>query len=113
MIERKLKAYGLKKVVPDDDLLEKVYRTFHRSQQLREKFDEIEDDFEETKIKVPRDLKKQVRAVLVKHDDLRWDDAIQIVLDKTRLDYVRGEKKKEKKKSGDFTDADDDAGGES
>jgi hypothetical protein len=113
MVERKLKAYGLKKVVPDDDLLEKVYRTFHRSQQLREKFEEIEDDFEETKIKVPRDLKKQVRAVLVKHNDLRWDDAIQIVLDKTRLDYVRGEKKKEKKKSGDFTDADDDAGGES
>jgi Topoisomerase 6 subunit A/Spo11, Toprim domain len=113
MIERKLKAYGLKKVVPDDDLLEEVYRTFHRSQQLREKFEEIEDDFEEAKIEVPRDLKKQVRAVLVKHDDLRWDDAIQIVLDKTRLDHVRAEKKEEKKKSGDFTDADDDAGDES
>jgi hypothetical protein len=108
MIERKLKAYGLKKVVPDDDLLEEVYRTFHRSQQLREKFEEIEDDFEEAKIEVPRDLKKQVRAVLVKHDDLRWDDAIQIVLDETQLDHVRAEKQKAKKKSGDFTATDED-----
>jgi hypothetical protein len=114
MIERKLKAYGLKKVIPDDDdLLEEAYRTFHRSQQLREKFEEIEHEFEEANIEVPRNLKEQVRAVLVKHDDLRWDDAIQIVLDKTRLHNVRAEKKKEKKKSGDFTDADDDAGGES
>ena len=32
MIERKLKAYGLEKVVPDDDLLGETYRAFHRSQ---------------------------------------------------------------------------------
>ena len=42
--------------------------------------------------------------------DLRWDDAIQIVLDKTQLDHVRTEKQKAKKKSGDFTDADEDEG---
>jgi hypothetical protein len=34
---------------------------------------------------------------------LRWDDAIQIVLDKSQLDRVRVEKQKAKKKSGDFT----------
>jgi hypothetical protein len=39
--------------------------------------------------------------------NLRWDDAIQIVLDKTQLDRVRTEKQKAKKKSGDFTDVDD------
>ena len=32
MIERKLKAYGLKKVIPDDDLLAETYRAFHRSE---------------------------------------------------------------------------------
>jgi hypothetical protein len=112
MIERKLKAYGLKKVVPDDDLLGEAYRTFHRSQQLREKFEKIEDEFEETTIEIPRNLKEQVRVVLDEHEDLRWDDAIQIVLDETRLDHVRAEKKKEKKKSGDFTDADEDEAGD-
>src|SRR5271165_4982530 len=60
MIERKLKAYGLKKVIPDDDLLAETYRAFHRSEQLREKFEEMEEAFDEeaAAIKIPRDLKK-------------------------------------------------------
>ena len=35
-------------------------------------------------------MKKQVRAILKKHPDLRWDDAIQIVLDETQLDRCAG-----------------------
>ena len=114
MIERKLKDYGLEKVVPDDDLLAETYRAFHHSQRLREKFAEMEEEFEEeeeekdTEIEVPQNLKEQVRAVLDEHDDLRWDDAIHIVLDETQLDHVRDEKHKAKNKSGDFTDADED-----
>jgi hypothetical protein len=107
MIERKLKDYGLKKVIPDDDVLAEAYRGFHRSKELREAFEETESEFEETEVKVPKTLNKQVRAVLEKHPDLRWDDAIQIVLDKTQLDHVRAKKEKAKKKSGDFTDADE------
>jgi hypothetical protein len=108
MIERKLKDYGVEKVVPDDDLLAETYRAFHHSQQLREKFEEIQEEFEEgdTEIEVPQNLKEQVRRVLDTHRDLRWDDAVQIVLDETQLDRVRAEKQKAKKKSGDFTDAD-------
>jgi len=112
-IETKLKAYGLKKVIPDDDLLAETYRAFHRSERLREKFEEMEEEFDEeaAAIKIPRGLKKRVRAILAKHDDLRWDDAIRLVLDDTQLDRMRGEKQKAKKKSGDFTSAseDDDA----
>jgi hypothetical protein len=107
MIERKLKAYGLKKVIPDDDLLGKAYRAFHHSQRLRERFEQIEDEFEAPEIEVPRNLKEQVFAVLEEHGDLRWDDAIRIVLDKTQLDRVRAEKEKAKKKSGDFTNTDE------
>jgi hypothetical protein len=110
MIERKLKDYGLKKVIPDDDLLARAYRGFHRSQQLREKFEEMQSKFDAgaTKIEVPGDLKEQVRAILDNHDDLRWDEAIQIALDETQLDRVRQEKQKAKKNSGDFTEADSD-----
>jgi hypothetical protein len=115
MIERKLKAleaYGLEKVIPDDDVLGEAYQAFHRSQQLRVKFQKMEDEFEDTGIEVPGNLQEQVRTVLDEHRDLRWDDAIQIVLDKTQLDRVRTEKQKAKKKSGDFTDADEDEGDE-
>jgi Topoisomerase 6 subunit A/Spo11, Toprim domain len=108
MIERKLKDYGLKKVIPGDDLLGEAYVAFHRSNELQEKFEELGDEFEESKIKVPKTLKKQVRTILTKHPDLRWDDALKIVLDETQLDAVRAEKQKAKKKSGDFTGDDDD-----
>jgi hypothetical protein len=111
MIERKLKDYGLEKVIPpNDELLVETYRAFHRSQQLRERFEEVEDEFDEeeedNKIQVPKDLRKRVRTVLDKHGDLRWDDAIQVVLDETQLDHVRTEKEKAKKQSGDFTNMD-------
>jgi hypothetical protein len=108
MIERKLKDYGLKKVIPGDDVLADAYRTFHRSKELREAFEEMESEFEESEVKVPKTLNKQVRAMLKKHPDLRWDDAIQVVLDDTQLDHVRAEKQKAKKESGDFTDTDED-----
>ena len=98
MIERKLQAYGLEKVIPDDDLLAETYRAFHRGQQLRLQFEEVKKRFDEnaTEIEIPGDLKKQVRAVLDEHGDLRWDDAVQIVLDETQLDRVRAEKQKAK-----------------
>jgi hypothetical protein len=108
MIERKLKDFGLKKVIPDDDVLAAAYRAFLRSSELREEFEDLESKFEESDIKVPKNLKNQVRAMLEKHRDLRWDDAIQIVLDKTQLDNVRAEKQKARKKAGDFTGSDDD-----
>jgi hypothetical protein len=108
MIERKLKAYGLKKVIPANAMLADAYRAFHRSQQLREEFEDLESDFEEEKIKVPKTLQKQVRATLAKHPDLRWDDAVKIVLDATQLEAVRAGKQKAKKKSGDFTDDEED-----
>ena len=109
MIERKLKAYGLRKVVPADDILADAYRAFHRSQQLRRKFQAMQAEFDKSadEVEIPQDLSEQVRAILDQHPDLRWDDAIQIVLDETHLDRVRTEKQKAKKKLGDFTDADD------
>jgi len=104
MIERKLKDYGLKKIVPSDELLGEAYLSFHRSNELREQFKEMESEFEESRIEVPKKLKTRVQAVLEKHPDLRWDDALKVVLDATQLDAVRAEKQKAKKKSGDFTD---------
>jgi hypothetical protein len=108
MIERKLKEYGLKKVIPADDLLGKTYRAFHRRKQLQKKFERLEKDFKETRIAIPKNLRQRVGTILGQHSDLRWDDAVQIVLDRTQLDHVRAEKQKAKEKSGDFTDAGED-----
>src|SRR5262245_7514786 len=99
MIERKLKDYGLKKVIPDNELLADTDREINHSQQLREKFEELKEEFnkETNKIEVPENLKEQVNAVLDEHNDLRWDDGVQVVLDKTQLDRVRTNKQKAKR----------------
>jgi hypothetical protein len=110
MIERKLKAHGLKKVIPDEKVLAEAYQAFYRSNELKELFKETVEDYEdeESKIRAPKNLQAKVAAILKKHPDLRWDDALQIVLDKSQLDHVRAEKRKAREKSGDFTADDDD-----
>jgi hypothetical protein len=127
MIARKLREHGLKKVIPDADTLAEAYRAFRRSDRLRERFEEMEAEFdaeeddaeddeddgvdgieeEGAAAQIPKDLRERVEAVLAKHADLRWDDAVQVVLDETALTRVRGEKVKSKKKSGDFSEDDD------
>src|SRR5262249_3318729 len=108
MIERKLNEHGLTKVIPDDELLRKTYRAFHRSQQLHANFEEMEGGVEETKIRAAKDLRDRVCAILTKQTDLRWDDALRIVLDATQLDEVRAAKQRARKKAGDFTERDED-----
>jgi hypothetical protein len=108
MIERKLKDYGLEKVVPSDGLLAETFKAFHRSNQLCEQFEKLKQEFEEDEIAIPKNLAKKVRAILKRHPDLRWDDAVRIVLDDSSLDDVREKKQQAKRKSGDFTDDDKD-----
>lgn len=109
MIERKLDAYGLKKVVPGEETLEEAYRAFRRSRGLRKAFAAVEKDYDAKAkdVAVPKDLQMSVRAILDKHRDLRWDDAVQIVLDKRGIKRVRADKVKARKKAGDFTDEGD------
>jgi Topoisomerase 6 subunit A/Spo11, Toprim domain len=109
MIERKLKESSIEKVIPNSALLRKAYAEFHRSKQLEELFEKAEEEFEASKAVIPKDLSKRVRKILDKNNDLRWDDAIQVVLDETVLDEVRAKKQKTKNKSGDFTDDADEA----
>ena len=93
-------------MVPDDKVLNETYRAFHRSRQLAEKFKQIEKDFKkkEIKVTVPKDLRDQVCNILNEQTNLRWDDAIKLVLGAT-LEEVQGKKQEAKEKSGDFTDS--------
>ena len=105
MIERKLNAHGLTKVVPDDAVLKDTYRAFHRSRQLEEKFKQIESEFKESETKVPKDLRDKICTILTKQTKIRWDDAIQVVLGATLAD-VQAKKQEAREKAGDFTNSD-------
>jgi hypothetical protein len=107
MIERKLKQHGLEKVIPDDDLLERTYRAIHAGQELRQIYEEAEEEFEASEVEIPENLRKKVSKILKANPALRWDDAIEKILG--RSDEAIAEKKDRiKKATGDFTDEDDD-----
>src|SRR5262249_16024045 len=91
MIERKLKAHGLEKVVPDDKLVEETYRALHYRNELCEVFDKAREEFNASEITVPEDLRDQVRKVLEQHLGLRWDDAVRMVLGDT-IDDIQEDK---------------------
>jgi hypothetical protein len=107
-IEDKLEENGIEKIIPDRKLLEEAYREFDRGIRLKKVFEEAEKNFGESpSIEVPKDLNKKVREVLEENDDLRWDDAILVVLDEDLLGEMRKAKKEEKAKAGNFIEPED------
>jgi hypothetical protein len=114
MIETKLKAHGIKKVVPSAKLLADTYVAFDKSQKIEDAFDDLQEEMpDEDDVEVPPDLEDQVRKLLEKHPHLRWDEAVHLVLDEGKLPDIEAEKTKSKEEAGDFSgsrpqDEDDD-----
>jgi hypothetical protein len=104
MIETKLKAHGIKKVVPDAKLLADTYAAFAKSQKIEEAFEELREDMrDKDDVQVPGDLEDQVRKLLGEHPHLRWDDAVRLVLDEDSLEDIEAKKTKGKEEAGDFS----------
>ena len=77
-IESKLTEHGVKKVVPDDDTLEKAYRRAVQITYVNGHIEEIEDAAKEhaDDIDIPDDLGERVRKGLIRDPHLPWDDVI-------------------------------------
>ncbi len=105
--EDKLEQNGICKVIPNRKLLEEAYREFDRGIQLKKVFEAAEKSLNASAAEVPKDLEDKVREVLDDHDDLRWDQAVQVVRDPTLLDYVRKQQKEEKAKAGNFVESEE------
>jgi hypothetical protein len=82
-VERKLCESGVAKLVPDQDLLASVYLGFKRGRRLRQAVAKL-DAIDMTNVKVPADLEKRVRKVLKKSPSMRWDAAVEAVVDAAR-----------------------------
>jgi hypothetical protein len=109
MIETKLKAHGLTKVVPGAKLLADTYMAFHKSQKIEDAFDKLLEDLkEEDDVEVPGDLEDQVRTILDNYPHLRWDDAVRLTFDEDKLEEIESERAKDKEKAGDFSESWDD-----
>jgi hypothetical protein len=79
-IERKLTEHGIKKIVPDDDLLSETYKALAASRRLEEIIAEAIKDAEEEDNDIPDDLADKVAAYLKENPTVRWDAAIASIL---------------------------------
>jgi hypothetical protein len=88
LIETRLSALGIKKVVPDADLLTSAYRRAYKVALLSRTLKAAADDADEVvaAVGVPSDLADQVRDHLKDHPDEPWDDAVAGLVDDVLTD---------------------------
>ncbi len=75
-LERKLKEAGIAKIIPERDLLSKVYVGLERGHRLQKVLDEHAKRGKDLKVKVPKDLRRRVAKLLKEKPTLRWDAAL-------------------------------------
>jgi hypothetical protein len=76
-IEAKLSEHGVKKVVPNLDLLGDAYRLFVNGARLEKIVEKAIEDMEHRDApKPPGDLGERVAAYLKQHPEMRWDAAV-------------------------------------
>ena len=82
-LERKLREYGVEKIVPEQDLLDEVYAELERGRRLAEAIEDL-DDIEVDTDDVPKGLQKKVRKYLKAHPEVRWDAALCAIVESGR-----------------------------
>jgi hypothetical protein len=81
-LERKLAEHGVRKVVPDDDILEHHARRVIKQQLAQNVLDDnrLALEAEAAARPLPGDLAKQVASVLARRPELSWDAAVAFLL---------------------------------
>jgi DNA topoisomerase VI subunit B len=79
-IERKLTQHGVRKVVPQADILAEAYRSNIRTAKIEEIIDRVvKETAAEDAINIPDDLSDKVSDLLRKNPTWRWDDAVEAI----------------------------------
>ena len=80
-LEEKLKKHGVKKIVPDEEMLASVWRRTAEARLVEQQLPQIVADAERqcSKMSVPADLPARVEEYLRKNPSVAWDDAVAAI----------------------------------
>ena len=80
-LERKLKAHGVKKIIPNAKTLKDAYRRAVMLHHVNQGIEEIEAEAIEKlrKVKIPKTLATQIATRLEKHPALAWDAVVAAI----------------------------------
>jgi hypothetical protein len=93
LIENRLRQNGIRKVVPDQDLLAELYCKTEKAARLREAIADGEEGDEDDVNAPPKDLQRRVRTYLKQHPHERWDAAVRALLTKPKKARGGGDRK--------------------
>jgi hypothetical protein len=84
-IEGKLEEHGVRKVIPDQQMLAEAYRRRRQSACLNKHFGELLERSRQqiAGLDIPVDLQKQVARLLQEKPELSWDDAVAEIVRNT------------------------------
>lgn len=89
LIEKKLQAQGVEKVVPAQDKLVETYRQLSRLRAAEEAAAKVLEHFEPCRVAVPDHLEDRIRDRLGQNPAMCWDDALSEILDEQEEDDDR------------------------
>lgn len=77
-LERKLKKYGVNKVIPGEKILSNAYRRTVYEHRLKEEIDKIHEKIigESESIEIPNNLNDEIEQILSDNSELAWDHVI-------------------------------------
>src|SRR5262249_44830857 len=78
-IEGKFAQYGVRKIIPDEDILARAYRAKIRDREITKAIAKIVE--QEFRTEIPDQLTEMVAAFLREHPTASWDDAVAAAVD--------------------------------
>jgi hypothetical protein len=82
-LERKLKAKGVERVIPDDATLAQAFKRSRRLAFLQHIIDEIVEAYQSDDLTIPPDLRQQIADLLAEYPEWSWDAALWAVVSGT------------------------------
>jgi hypothetical protein len=80
-VERKLEENGVKKAIPEGEMLEATYGAMTRSARAKAALQSELDRLKDEAVAAPKDLMERVKIHLTKHPVETWDEAVRAIVE--------------------------------
>jgi DNA topoisomerase VI subunit B len=80
MVESKLIAHGVGKVIPADDVLAKTYESFVTSKKIKKTIDDVIAKRDAESVDIPDGLRDRIAEHLERNPEKRWDEALAEII---------------------------------
>ncbi len=75
-LETKLDEHGIKKVMPNEEILQRAYRRACFLMEVHKKQEEVVKKLKDNKYDVPPDIQKRIQDIIDDQQEISWDDAL-------------------------------------